>query len=124
MLDEIRLLLCDRALQPRSILDLNAHIFNLAWTNEALRKSLDAARIVTIDGMAVVWACRLFGCEVRERCNSTEAFRAFILEHDMPGEQGRARRGDPARSRSRGGGDWKGIQPLSHHEGGIWIHGR
>ena len=87
-LDEVRRLLRDRALRPRGILDLNAHIFNLAWTNKALRRSLDAARIVTADGMGVVWACRLFGHEVPERCNSTEAFRAFVLEHDMPANKG------------------------------------
>lgn len=84
VLDEIRMLLRDRTLQPRSILDLNAHIFNLAWANEALRRSLDAARIVTIDGMGVMWACRLFGYEAPERCNSTEAFRAFLLDPSMP----------------------------------------
>lgn len=88
LLDEIRLLLRDRTLRPRSILDLNAHIFNHAWTNETLRRSLDAARVVTMDGIAVVWACRLFGAHAPERCNSTEAFRAFLLDRDMPASRG------------------------------------
>ena len=71
-------------MQPRCILDLNAHSYNLAVENERLRRVLNAARVVTADGMGIVWAARLFGARIPERCNSTEAFRAFLLDSSMP----------------------------------------
>ena len=84
VLDEIGVLLRDRTIQPRSILDLNAHSYNLATKDDRLRRVLNTARVVTADGMGVVWAARLFGARIPERCNSTEAFRAFLSDPSMP----------------------------------------
>jgi exopolysaccharide biosynthesis WecB/TagA/CpsF family protein len=83
-LDEVRRLLTDKSLQPRTLLCLNAHIYNLAVHDAALRRTLDSARVTTADGMAIVWAARFFGVPLRERCNQTEAFRAFLADATMP----------------------------------------
>lgn len=85
--DEVRQLLRDRSLVPRTILDLNAHIYNLAAVDEQLRQILCQARVVFADGMSVVWASRLFGVRIPERCNVTEAFRAFLTESDISPNQ-------------------------------------
>jgi N-acetylglucosaminyldiphosphoundecaprenol N-acetyl-beta-D-mannosaminyltransferase len=84
LLQEVRMLLHDRSAQPRTILCVNAHIYNLAFTDLALREALNSARIVTADGMGIVLAARFFGNRIEERCNFTEAFRAFLECEDMP----------------------------------------
>ncbi len=86
--DEIRLLLGDRRLQPRTLLCLNAHIYNMAHTDPRLREVLNEARIVSADGMSIVWASRLFGVKLAGRCNATEAFRTFLVTEDMPRNEG------------------------------------
>ncbi|MCC6153124.1 MAG: WecB/TagA/CpsF family glycosyltransferase [Candidatus Hydrogenedentes bacterium] len=78
LLNEVRTLLERRYDQPRSILCVNAHIYNLAYSDPSLRESLNNARIVTADGMSIVWFSRLWNAFVPERCNMTEAFRAFL----------------------------------------------
>ena len=78
LLGEIQSLLSHRYDQPRSILCVNAHIYNVAFSDIALRESLNNARIVTADGMSIVWLSRLWNAVVPERCNMTEAFRAFL----------------------------------------------
>ncbi len=78
LLEEVRALLERRYDQPRSILCVNAHIYNLAYNNVALRDALNNARVVTADGMSIVWLSRLWNAFVPERCNMTEAFRAFL----------------------------------------------
>jgi len=87
-LEEIELLLKERTLQPRTLLCVNAHIFNLSWQNSELRDILNAARIVTADGMSIVLASRLFRQQISERCNMTEAFRAFLKSNKMPQNTG------------------------------------
>lgn len=83
-LAEIRLLLEHRTLTPRTLVCVNAHIYNLACENEDLRRHLNACRVVAADGMAIVWTARWFGARVPERCNMTEAFRAFLADASMP----------------------------------------
>lgn len=78
LLSEVQSLLARRYDQPRSILCINAHIYNVAFTDAALRESLNNARIVTADGMSIVWFSRLWNAVVPERCNMTEAFREFL----------------------------------------------
>ncbi|NUM52754.1 MAG: WecB/TagA/CpsF family glycosyltransferase [Candidatus Hydrogenedentes bacterium] len=78
LLAEIQSLLAHRYDQPRSILCVNAHIYNVACNDATLRDSLNNARIVTADGMSIVWFSRLWNAFVPERCNMTEAFRAFL----------------------------------------------
>ena len=84
LLTELRTLLRDKTLHPRTILTLNAHIYNCAVKDAALRRSLNAARVTTADGMGIVWTSRFFGVRIPERCNMTEAFRAFLIETSMP----------------------------------------
>ena len=84
LLAEVRVLLTDKTLRPRGILCLNSHIYNLACDDEQLRASLNSARIVAADGMAIVWAARLLGCGLSERCNMTEAYHAFLADSSMP----------------------------------------
>ena len=69
---------------PLSVLCVNAHIANLAWDDPVLRAHLEAADVVALDGMAAVWAFRRAGVVVHERCNMTEAFRAFTTAHRIP----------------------------------------
>lgn len=83
-LDEIRTLLLDRALRPRTLLCINAHIFNLACSDAALRTALGEARVVTADGMALVWVAPLCGARIAERCNMTEAYHAFLESKTLP----------------------------------------
>jgi len=78
LLQELRDLLEDKRLGPRTVLCVNAHIYNLAVKNERLRGALEASRITAADGMVIVWAARLMGHRISERCNMTEAFRAFL----------------------------------------------
>lgn len=78
LLAEIQSLLTHRYDQPRSILCVNAHIYNVACRDFALRESLNNARVVAADGMSIVWLSRLWNAVVPERCNMTEAFRAFL----------------------------------------------
>ncbi|MFZ5518910.1 MAG: WecB/TagA/CpsF family glycosyltransferase [Candidatus Zhuqueibacterota bacterium] len=84
----VRQLLHDRASRPRTILTVNAHIYNQLYTDTTLQKIFNAARIVTADGMSIVWAARLFHTGLFERANATEAFRAFLLEQEMPENTG------------------------------------
>lgn len=73
---------------PRSMVDVNAHIANLAYDDDALRANLDAAGIVVADGMSIVWASQFLKPPViPQRCNMTDAFRVFIRS-DFP--RGRA----------------------------------
>ena len=84
LLDEVKSLLNNKKLVPRTILDVNAHIYNIAYTDAVLRQTINAARIVAADGMSIVWASRLFGERIPERCNMTEAFRAFLQNESIP----------------------------------------
>jgi exopolysaccharide biosynthesis WecB/TagA/CpsF family protein len=84
LLDELKRLLTDKSLTPRSILYINAHVYNLAVEDPRLAARLSAARIIAADGMAIVWAAPLFGIHLHERCNMTEAFRAFLEDTTMP----------------------------------------
>jgi N-acetylglucosaminyldiphosphoundecaprenol N-acetyl-beta-D-mannosaminyltransferase len=84
LLRELRLLLAGNAAGARTILCVNAHIYNLAVRDRGLRRRLNAARICAADGMAIVWVARCFGGPLRERCNMTEAFTAFLNEKQTP----------------------------------------
>jgi len=84
LLAEIRELLTDQSVRPRTINCLNAHIFNLAWKDAELTRAINHSRIVTADGMSIVWASHLFGGRLEERCNVTEAFRAFMHDPIFP----------------------------------------
>ena len=83
LLDEVRTLLFDKSLHPRTINFVNAHVYNLATKDHELRQNLNRSRIVAADGISVVWAARLFGAKMVERCNMTEAFRAFLHDTQM-----------------------------------------
>ncbi len=83
LLDEIRFLLEHKVAQPRSLLCINAHIFNIAYKDAQLREALNNARVVTADGMSIVWFSRLWSAHVPQRCNMTEAFRAFLHAENM-----------------------------------------
>lgn len=87
-LEEIRLLLKNKSLQPRTLLTINAHIYNTAYSDSTLRKIFNSARLVTADGMSILWASQLLKKTIPERCNATEAFRAFLLAPDMPKSTG------------------------------------
>lgn len=87
-LEEVRRLLKDKSLSPRTILCLNAHIFNESYINKELESCLNSARIVTADGMAIAWAARLFGKKTDGRCNMTEAYHAFLVNEQMPPSRG------------------------------------
>ena len=84
LLEEIRALLRDVSLRPRSIMCLNAHISNLARSDPSLKRHLNAARVVAADGMPIIWVGRLKGHRVDSRCNMTEAFRAFLRDETLP----------------------------------------
>lgn len=84
LIDEVRTLLNDKTLRPRSILCVNAHIYNLAWEDPRLRSYLNDARVCAADGMGIVMAARLAGAKITQRCNMTEAFRAFLQAPGMP----------------------------------------
>lgn len=88
LIDKVRLLISDKSLQPRTLLCVNAHIYNIAYKDVALRQILNAACIVTADGMSIVWASRFFGARILERCNMTEAFRTFLQDKNIPGNSG------------------------------------
>jgi N-acetylglucosaminyldiphosphoundecaprenol N-acetyl-beta-D-mannosaminyltransferase len=84
LLEELRLLLVDKSLSPRTILCINSHIYNVACSNAQLRDCLTRARVITADGMAIVWAARVLGHDIPERCNMTEAYHAFLSANNMP----------------------------------------
>jgi N-acetylglucosaminyldiphosphoundecaprenol N-acetyl-beta-D-mannosaminyltransferase len=88
LVSEIEMLLRDKTAQPRTILCINAHIYNLAFADPALRRALNNVRIVTADGMGIVIAARLLGNRLQERCNMTEAFHAFLQSGQMPPSRG------------------------------------
>jgi UDP-N-acetyl-D-mannosaminuronic acid transferase (WecB/TagA/CpsF family) len=88
LLDEVRLLLNNKFLQPRTLLCVNAHIYNIAYKDLALRRIINTARIVAADGISIVIASRLFGTRIPERCNFTEAFSEFIQDKYMPESTG------------------------------------
>lgn len=81
---ELRGLLQDRKAQPRTLACINAHIHNLAVHDAGLRQRLNAMRVVAADGISIVWASRVLGHAIPERCNMTEAFRDFLETGDMP----------------------------------------
>lgn len=53
-----------------------------------LRAHLNNARVVTADGMSIAWYSRIFGVPMPERCNMTEAFRAFLESNKFRGTRG------------------------------------
>ncbi len=87
-LDEVRRLLQEKLLQPRTILTVNAHIYNQTYTDSELQKIFKSARMVTADGLSIVWASKLFRTKIFERANATEAFRAFLEKENMPASTG------------------------------------
>jgi exopolysaccharide biosynthesis WecB/TagA/CpsF family protein len=84
LLIELKELLHNQTLHPRTINCLNAHIYNLAWQDDNLRDLLNQSRIVAADGMSIVWAASLFGRTLPARCNMTEAFNAFLADASFP----------------------------------------
>lgn len=84
LLSEVRQLLNDSSEQPRTINCINAHIFNLAWKNDALTNALNQSRVVAVDGMSIVWISPLFSTRLSERCNMTESLRAFLMDSSFP----------------------------------------
>jgi len=88
LIDEIKLLLADKNLQCRTILCLNAHIYNIAHIDLSLRQIINRARIVAADGMSIVWLSRLFGEKIPHRCNMTEAFHTFSKSKNIQNNQG------------------------------------
>lgn len=84
LLDEIRALLANPDERPRTVNCVNAHIFNLAWRDSDLAQVLNDSRVLAVDGMSIVWAARLLGVPLKERCNMTEALRAFLADPSFP----------------------------------------
>lgn len=70
--------------RPLSVLCVNAHVFNLAWEDRSLRHRLNAADVLALDGMSMVWAARRAGAVDVRRCNMTEALRAFLATPWVP----------------------------------------
>jgi exopolysaccharide biosynthesis WecB/TagA/CpsF family protein len=66
---------------------INAHLYNMAIRVAGFRGYLERSDIITADGMSIVWAARLLGYSMEQRCNMTEAFRAFLEDRDMPESQ-------------------------------------
>lgn len=69
---------------PLTVLCVNAHVFNLAWESPHLHAQLNAADVLALDGMSVVWAARRRGATTATRCNMTDAFRAFLTDETLP----------------------------------------
>ncbi len=63
---------------------VNAHIYNLCWTDPSLRALVNQSDVIAADGMAIVWAARLFGFRISERCNMTDSFRAYLADPGAP----------------------------------------
>jgi len=80
---EIRRRRDDPAARPFTIADINAHICNVARSNEQLREDLRACDLVVADGMSVVWFGRWLGGAFRERCNQTDALFAWLRLADF-----------------------------------------
>jgi N-acetylglucosaminyldiphosphoundecaprenol N-acetyl-beta-D-mannosaminyltransferase len=83
LLREVNFLLNNKENINRIILCINAHIFNLAIHNKRLQNDLNSARIIAADGKSIVFASRIMGYSVPERCNMTEAFRAFLGSNEF-----------------------------------------
>lgn len=66
--------------RPLTINFVNAHLFNMAWSDLSFRERLARSDIVAADGMAIVWAARLFGARLPGRCNMTDSFRAYLAD--------------------------------------------
>lgn len=66
--------------RPLTINFVNAHLYNMAWRDSAFRERLARSDIVAADGMAIVWAARLFGTRLPGRCNMTDSFRAYLAD--------------------------------------------
>jgi N-acetylglucosaminyldiphosphoundecaprenol N-acetyl-beta-D-mannosaminyltransferase len=88
LLDSLKMLLLDKALHPRTVNYLNAHIFNLAFHNTGLTDALNESYLVAADGVSIVWASRLLGHSLNERCNMTETFRSFLDDSSFPRSTG------------------------------------
>ena len=71
-------LLANPALRPRTLSGINAHVANLARDDPDFAACLDAMACLSVDGVSFVWAGRRAGGDFRERCNTTEAFRAWL----------------------------------------------
>lgn len=83
-IEETRRLRADAGIRPRSITALNAHICNLARHDTTLRDDIAACRMITADGMSIVWFGRWIGGAFGERCNMTDALYAWMSAHDFP----------------------------------------
>lgn len=69
---------------PASIHAVNAHIYTMAHDDLDLARRLDSSSLLLADGMALVWASRLFRNPLPERCNLTEFFRLYMGATDLP----------------------------------------
>ncbi len=83
-LADIQGLLQDRTVQPRILNLQNAHLYNMTYEDPAFAELVNSSRIVVADGMSIVWAARLFGVRMTERCNMTDSFRAFLADTRFP----------------------------------------
>lgn len=63
---------------------INAHLYNLCWEDASLRRLINDSAVIAADGMAIVWAARLFGFTIPARCNMTDAFRAYLADRTAP----------------------------------------
>lgn len=63
---------------------INAHLFNLCWNDTAYRQLINTSDIIAADGMSIVWAAKLFGFTIPDRCNMTDTFRAYLAERNSP----------------------------------------
>lgn len=70
--------------RPLTINFVNAHLYNMAWIDPSFREKLSRSDIVAADGMAIVWAARLFGARLPGRCNMTDSFRAYLADPLSP----------------------------------------
>ncbi len=84
LLVRIKTALSDRLRAGFSVNFMNAHLYNLCWTDAEMRRLINESDVVAADGMSIVWASRLFGFRIPGRCNMTDSFRAFLADRTAP----------------------------------------
>ncbi|MBF0142385.1 MAG: WecB/TagA/CpsF family glycosyltransferase [Magnetococcales bacterium] len=64
----------------KSFVCLNPHAFEVAATDPLFRRSLEAADLITPDGVGILWASRLLGGGIRQRVTGSDIFHG-LSEH-------------------------------------------
>jgi N-acetylglucosaminyldiphosphoundecaprenol N-acetyl-beta-D-mannosaminyltransferase len=72
-----------RTEQRQQIITLNAEIAYKATQDKSLQNIINSARLVTADGIGIVWAAKVMGYEIKERITGVDLLFNLCLNSGL-----------------------------------------